>query len=71
MKLCKDCKYWMPSTLGAEYDKCSHPATQPPPKVDLVRGADGASGPQRFCDLARMVVVSPCGPDGKLWEARG
>jgi hypothetical protein len=56
-KICKDCKWFE----GRETN-CLHPALRKP---NLVRGGYEGVNPyvQRLKDY-------PCGPEGKLWEAR-
>lgn len=65
-KLCKDCKYSTRALLDtAEMAECRHEKTV---FVSLVTGAQ--IYPNVLCYAFRG-ADKPCGPEGKLWEARG
>lgn len=63
MKLCKDCKFHRRNYIFylfrcEELDKCAHPRL-----IDLVNGIA-----VEICATQRN--HHPCGPEGKLWEAK-
>ena len=70
MKLCKDCKHcvgretrnWYGKVIGVDYTyaKCKDP--------EIASRVDGSA--IHYCDVRRTTATSPCGPEGKLWEAK-
>lgn len=72
MKLCKDCKYCVPSVYKTWYGKkivsysfakCSHPFS-----LDYVTGE-----PRRFCDSNREYYskeIHHCAPEARYWEPK-
>jgi len=70
-KFCKDCKWFMLATRHdgddqVEYARCGNTATHTK-RVDYVRGMEITE--TMHCSSARL-SSSPCGPEGKLFEAK-
>lgn len=63
VKLCKDCKYFVPNeewadeVLKARYSTCG--------KTSLVDGKDGEQ-----CSIMRRGFFSTCGRSGRWWEPK-
>lgn len=76
MKLCKDCRYYIPSEAPFNdekgqrlWSKCGHSAAYIENKeVDYVMGSN-PSGRNRWCSDMRD-SWGPCGPSGKLFQLR-
>ena len=65
MNICKTCKHCIPSAVETAC-LCTHPQVQPAPMPSAVTGE--IERRVIFCDLLRS--FGPCGPDGRLWEAK-
>ena len=69
---CKDCKWAKPNPVffffkSYEFAKCHHPLIGTKPGYnDLVTGPNNKTE-FWYCSANR---TSPCGPQGKYWEAR-
>jgi hypothetical protein len=61
MRLCKDCKHFMPNSLGHKYAKCL--LTE---KIDVVSGEKTYG----YCDVIGRAWGRFCGPEGRFWEQK-
>ena len=66
MKLCKDCRYFKPDSLGLEYGgspKCKHELS--------VENVDHVHGYEYYSDCYVMRGNDSCGSQAKLFEQGG
>jgi hypothetical protein len=68
-KLCKDCRWIVPSRHDTGWAKCGHPSVTIPAKPNLVTG--GMEAPDQPICFAMRMKLERCGPDAKLFEPRG
>jgi len=69
MRLCKDCRYFLPPGLTSVTPRCGHPKATRTSGPDLVTG-DPPRTFQWWCEWMRNEGAE-CGPDGNLWEPAG
>ena len=69
-RFCINCRHCVPSGPDGvdpmEFARCGHPEARRD-DIDFVRG--GVTTKQRYASIMRM-CVHPCGPEGKLFEAK-
>lgn len=68
MKLCKDCRYFMPADDTSVMERCSHRQAVWSAGPDMVTGNPAEEKPS-YCMIMRW-SNGACGPDGKLWEPK-
>ena len=71
MKICRDCKHFIPNPPLPEFARCAKAPKGNPelPKISIVTG--DPSEDYYFCKTIRQSEVKgDCGADGKLWEAK-